>query len=262
MSDLSPREAIDPELRRHCRALKLSPMLDTLPERFVLARQRKMAHQDFMVLVLGDEVQRRAQKSAADRAKKGQLDPQMRIENWDSTAEVTFDQALWNELTSLRFVDSKHHVLILGPVGVGKTFMANALGHIACRRGKTVMAWRTDRLLKHLKATRLDNSYERELRKLVGVDLLILDDFCLDQLDGTESRDVYELIYDRHQRGSMAITSNREPTEWLAMMADPLRAQSAIDRLQNAAYELVVEGESYRKRQRPSLAKLTGGDAG
>ena len=60
----------------------------------------------------------------------------------------------------------------------------------------------------------------------------------------------------------MAITSNREPTEWLAMMADPLRAQSAIDRLQNAAYELVVEGESYRKRQRPSLAKLTGGDAG
>ncbi|MEZ4436613.1 MAG: ATP-binding protein [bacterium] len=65
----------------------------------------------------------------------------------------------------------------------------------------------------------------------------------LDQLDGTESRDVYELIYDRHQRGSMVITSNREPAEWLAMMADSMRAQSAIDRLQNAAYELVVEGE-------------------
>lgn len=262
MSDLTPREAIDPELRRLTRALKLSPVLDTLGERLVLARQRSMTHQDFLVMVLGDEVQRRAQKSADDRAKKGQLDPLMRLERWDSTANVTFDQQLWSELVSLRFVQACHHVLILGPVGVGKTFMANALGHIACRRGKTVMAWRTDRLLKHLKASRLDNSYDRELRKLVSVDLLILDDFCLDQLDATESRDVYELIYDRYQRGSMVVTSNREPTEWLALMADPLRAQSAIDRLQNAAYELVVEGESYRKRQRPSLMNLTGGDAG
>ncbi|MCA9542036.1 MAG: ATP-binding protein, partial [Myxococcales bacterium] len=169
-------------------------MLDTLPERLTLARQRKLTHQDFLILVLSDEVQRRAHKSAADRASKGQLDPQMRLENWDATAQVTFDQQLWSELTSLRFLAARHHVLILGPVGVGKTFMANALGHIACRRGKQVTAWRTDRLLKHLKASRLDNSYDRELRKLVSVDLLILDDFCLDQLDGTESRDVYELI--------------------------------------------------------------------
>jgi DNA replication protein DnaC len=262
MSEITLSQAIDPELRRHCRALKLSPMLDTLPERFALARQRGMTHQDFLTLVLGDEVQRRAHKSADDRAKKGQLDPRMRLERWDETAQVTFDHQLWNELVSLRFLGSKHHVFILGPVGVGKTFMANALGHIACRRGTTVMAWRTDRLLKHLKASRLDNSYERELRKVTGVELLILDDFCLDQLDAMESRDVYELIYDRHQRGSMVITSNREPAEWLAMMADPLRAQSAIDRLQNAAYELVVEGESYRKRQRPSVVNLTSGGVG
>ena len=262
MSELTPRDAIDPELARLCRALKLSPMLHTLPERFVLARQRSMTHQDFLLLVLGDEVERRASKSAHNRAMRGQLDPRMQLASWDSTAKVSFDQQLWNELVSLRFLASNHHVLILGPVGVGKTFMANALGHIACRRGKTVMAWRTDRLLKHLKASRLDNSYERELRKLDRVDLLILDDFCLDRLDATESRDVYELIYDRHQRGSMVITSNREPAEWLAMMADPLRAQSAIDRLQNAAYALVVEGESYRKRQRPGLEKLTGGDVG
>ena len=92
MSDQILREAIDPELRRHCRALKLSPMLDTLPERLALARQRNMTHQDFMILALGDEVQRRAQKSAADRAKRGQLDPQMRIETWDPTAQVTFDR--------------------------------------------------------------------------------------------------------------------------------------------------------------------------
>ena len=82
------------------------------------------------------------------------------------------------------------------------------------------------------------------------MDLLILDDFCLHALDATETQDVYEIVVERHLRSSTIVTSNREPPEWLQVMADPLLAQSAIDRLQSAAYELVVEGESYRRRQK------------
>ncbi len=148
--------------------------------------------------------------------------------------------------------EDKRHMLILGPVGVGKTFLATAIAHIACRRRLSVLMRRVDRLLKTLKACRLDNSYDKEMRRLISVDLLVLDDFGIDQLDATESRDIYEIIVERHRAGSMIVTSNRSPEEWLATMSDPLRAQSAIDRLHNAAYDLVIEGESYRKRQKPT----------
>jgi DNA replication protein DnaC len=114
-----------------------------------------------------------------------------------------------------------------------------------------VLFSRTDVLLKGLKASRLDGTYEAEMRRLIRVDLLILDDFLLRPLDATETADVYEVVVERHRRASTVVTYNRDPSEWLAAMADPLLAQSAVDRLQSAAHELVVEGESYRRRQKP-----------
>jgi DNA replication protein DnaC len=177
----------------------------------------------------------------------------MVAEAWDDTAKVSFDKAMWAELVTLRFVEDAANVLVLGPVGVGKTFLATALGHIACRRRFSVHFERADRLHKRLKATRLDASHEAEMRKLMRVDVLVLDDFALQSLDATETADFYELVVERHRRASTVITSNREPAEMLAMMADPLLAQSAIDRLQSAAFELVVEGESYRRRQKPRV---------
>jgi DNA replication protein DnaC len=141
---------------------------------------------------------------------------------------------------------------------VGKTFLAHALGHIACRRGASVLALRTDQMLKTLKHARLDNSHEAELRKLIAVDLLVLDDFAIDALDATESRDLYEILLERYRTGSMIVTSNRGPDEWLATFADPVRAQSAIDRFTSNSYDLVIEGESYRPRLKPRLAKGAG----
>ena len=178
-------------------------------------------------------------------------------EAWDDTAAVIYDRAVWAELTTLRFVDENHNALILGPVGVGKTFLATALGHIACRRRYRVHFERADKLFKRLKAARLDKSADAEMRKLVGVDLLMIDDFALHPLDVTETNDFYELVVERHRKGATVITSNRDPSEFLAQMADPLLAQSAVDRLQSAAYELVIEGESYRKRQKPQTTQAT-----
>jgi DNA replication protein DnaC len=247
-------DTISPDLKAVLRRLKLSPILDVLPERLTLARQQKMPIQDFLLLVLQDEVTRRDGKAAAMRAERGHLDPKCLLELWDQTAKVTFDRTLLNELASLRFIDSHHHVLIVGPVGVGKSFLAHALGHIACRRGYSVLALTADQALKSLRQARLTNSYEAELRKLISVDLLLVDDFCLDSMDHQESRDAYEILTERQRAGSVIVTSNRGPDEWLATFADPLRAQSAIDRFVNAAYDLVIEGESYRPRLKPTLA--------
>ena len=146
--------------------------------------------------------------------------------------------------------------------GTPRAMLATALGHIACRRRMSVVAERADRLFKRLKAARLDGSHEAEVRKLIRVDLLLIDDFALQSLDATETADIYEVVVERHRRASTVITSNREPAEWIASMADTLLAQSAVDRLQSASYELVIEGESYRRRQRPRLGgQLVAGSA-
>lgn len=249
----APTPTVSNELRTVLRQVKLGRCLDTLPERLALAKSRNMSHAEFLELVLCDEVTRRETTSAALRARTAGLDPDMCLELWDETSEATFDHQVWDELCSARFIDAGHNVMIMGPVGAGKTFMATALGHVAVRRRYTVAFWRTDVLLKRLRASRLDNSHDAEVRKLIRVDLLILDDFALQPFDALDTTDIYELVVERHRSASTIVTSNREPAEWIAQMADALLAQSAIDRLQSSAYELILEGGSYRRRQKPGL---------
>ena len=248
-------DVISQDLKAVLRRLKLSKLLDVLPERLALARSQTMAHQDFLLTVLSDEATRRDGQAAELRAQRAHLDPAMRLELWDDSAKVSFDKAMWSELVSLRFVEAHRHVAIVGPVGVGKTFLSHALGHIATRRAWSVLAVPADKMLRTLRHARLDNTHDAEMRKLIAVDLLIVDDFGLDAMEVTESRDAYEIFSERHRAGSMIVTSNRGPDEWLATFADPLRAQSAIDRFVGNSYDLVVEGESYRPRQKP---KVTG----
>ena len=256
MSALTP--TVSPELRALMRRLRLGRLLDTLPERLALARQHNLSHLEFLEQLFADEVTRRDADSAGLRARTAHLDPTMVLEAWDDTADITYDRAIWAELVSLRFVEQARNALILGPVGVGKTFLATALGHIACRRRITVHFERADKLLKRLKAARLDASYETEMRKLIGVERLLIDDFALQPLDATETADVYGLVIERHHHAATVLTSNRDPSEWLAVMADPLLAQSAVDRLKSAAWELVIEGESYRQREKPTLEPNAG----
>lgn len=243
------------ELRAILRRLKLSPVLDTLPERAVLARSRRMPHMDFLELVLADEVARRDRMAGERRAHAARLDPSMTLDTWQEHPKVRFDRDLWAELVTLRFVDDQQGLLILGPVGVGKSHLATTLGHIACRRRRSVLMQRADHMFKTLKASRLDGTYDAELRKLIRLDVLIIDDLALKTMDPIETHDFYELVVERHRTSSTIITSNRGPDEWIAVMADPLLAQSAIDRLQSTAHELVVDGESFRKRQKPTRTR-------
>jgi len=248
-----PAPVITPELRSLLRRVKLGQLLPALPERLALARGHDLSHAEFLELILSDEVTRRDATSAQRRARTAGLDPAMRLENFDHTAAITYDRQVLEELFSLRFVADGCNALIMGPVGVGKTFLATALGHAAIRARHSVHFERAGQLLKRLKASRLDNSHDEQVRKLLRPDLLILDDFCLQQMDAADTADIYEIIVERHRAAATITTSNREPAEWLTLMADPLLAQPAIDRLQSAAYELVLDGESYRRRQKPAI---------
>lgn len=243
------------ELRDVMKQLRLGQLLPTLPERITLAEKQDMPIEDFLLAIFTDEVQRRQSASAARRADAAGLDPDMVFERWDKTAKVSFDRRVLQELGSLRFIEAHRNVVILGPVGVGKTFVASALAHIACRSGFNVRFHRADDLLRLLRQSRLDNSREALIVELSTVDLLVVDDFALEPMNRDESRDIYQLFVERTARTATIITSNRDTADWLALFDDPLLGQSAVDRFKNNAYDLVIDGESYRVRLKPSVEK-------
>jgi len=245
------RRELSAELCAALKRLRLGQLIATLPERILLAEKQELGLEPLLLMVLTDEIQRRDSAAEVRRAEQAGLDPEMRLERWDKTAKITYDKELFRELCSLRFLEEKRHVTMLGPVGVGKTFMANVLGHLACQQGHEVKMVRADRMLHTLKKSRFDGSHEAELRKLLVVDLLIVDDFGMEEMKEEESRDIYEVMVERTGKRSMVVTSNRDTAEWVSKFEEALMAQSALDRYVNNAYDLVIEGESYRPRQKP-----------
>ena len=248
-------KTLSPELIQVMKDLRLGQILPTLADRIGLAEKDELPLQDFLLGLFSDEVERRRDTSTARRAHDAGLDPDMVLERWDKTAKVTYDRRVLQELVSLRFVEAQRNVVVLGPVGVGKTFIANALGHVACRSGFNVMLHRGDDLLRLLRQSRLDNSREVLMTELCTVDLLIIDDFALEPMTRDESRDVYQLFVERTGKAATIITSNRDTADWLAVFDDPLLGQGAVDRFKNNAYDLVVDGESYRSRLKPNIDK-------
>ncbi|MEY4581622.1 MAG: hypothetical protein RL701_6325 [Pseudomonadota bacterium] len=244
---------IAPELAQALRRLRLGQIIDALPGRLDLAACENMPIQDVLLMILTDEINRRDSTALGRRVDLSGLEPDMVFERWDSQTRATYDRRVLAELRTLRFLAARRNIAILGPVGVGKTFVACALGHLACRAEERVHFERADDMLRRLRQSRFDNSRDRLMLTLTTVDLLIIDDFGIEAMGKDESRDIYQLIVERHGRFSTIITSNRDTSEWLTVFDDTLLAQSAIDRFKNNAYDLVIEGESYRNRQKPCI---------
>jgi DNA replication protein DnaC len=236
------------ELKQTLKRLRLSGLLATLGDRVAYAKGVKLSYVEFLELLLQDEVHRREQNSLNKRMKYASLDSNQTLERFDWDAKVTVDRDMLKELFSLEFIDRCENVILCGPVGVGKTFLANALAHSACRRGKKVLLSRAHKIFKTLLQSRADNSFEKELIRFISPDLLLIDDFGLQKLTHQEANDFYEIVVERYGRASTIITSNRHVDEWEVLFGDPILANSALDRLAHNAYQLIIEGESYRKK--------------
>lgn len=245
---------IQPTLKTVLKRLRLSGLLHTLPERIAYARASKLGEQEFLELLLQDEINRREQGSLNRRLDQAGFEEPHTLEDFDWDAPVTFDRDRVRDLFGLGFLERCEDILFLGPVGVGKTLLATAIGHAVCRSGQDVLCLRADAMLKELHQSRADRSTEKVLRRLLAADLLIVDDFGLRRLDAMQSNDMYEVIIGRHKRATTVFTSNRAVEEWIPLFDDPILAQSALDRLAHNAHHVVIEGESYRRRQRPGTA--------
>jgi DNA replication protein DnaC len=245
---------IQPELKSVLKRLKLSGILTTLPDRSAYARHEKLDYTQFLELVLSDEIERRDHKNLAIRLQNAGFEEECTLERFDWSAKIRIDKPRLTELFGLHFLERHENVIFCGPVGVGKSFFAQALGHAACRAAHRVRFSRADKLLAHLARSRADNSFDRELRSWITPDLLIIDDFALKKLSSQATSDLYDLLIERHARSSTIITSDRAVDEWLAVFDEPMLGQSALDRFCHRAHQFVIEGESYRKRTAPGSA--------
>jgi DNA replication protein DnaC len=244
---------IDTDLLRLLKRLKLGALAPTLPERLTLARSQQLDYAAFLTLLLADEVQRRDHMSLERRLMQADFEEVVMLEEFDWSAPVQLDRRQLQAIFSLQFLTRREHVLFLGPVGVGKTFLAQALGAAAIRAGHSVLFTRADALFKDLMQARVDHSYERAFRRYLAPELLVVDDFGLHRLSAQQSSDLYELIIERHRRASFVFTSNRSVDEWLGLFDDPILGNSALDRLANGAYQVVVDGPSYRAKLAPRV---------
>lgn len=239
------------ELAPLLKRLKLGAILNTLPERLALARQEELDYAAFLQIILADEVSRRDHRRMEIRLQKAGFEEVCRLEDFDWSAPITLDRRLLDAVFSLDFLTRKEHVLFVGPVGVGKSYLAQALGYAACRAGHSVRFIHAEDFFKAMAQARVDHTLEKTFRSFLSPELLILDDLGLHRLSAQQSSDLYELIIGKHRRSSLVITSNSALEEWLGLFDDPILGNSALDRLANASYQIVIEGSSYRERLSP-----------
>jgi DNA replication protein DnaC len=243
---------IDTALHDSLRTLKLSGMLETLDARLTQARAGELGHLDFLQVLCSDEITRRESMSMVRRLRRAHFDETTTMEGFDFHAAPKLSAAAIRDLAALRWLHSGESVILHGPVGVGKTHIAQALGHQAIRIGAEVRFYKTSRALAHLAGGHADRTWPRRLAELARPDLLILDDFAMRELPATAADDLYELISERAQTGrSLITTSNRAPADWYPLFPNPVVAESLLDRLINTSHQIFMNGPSYRPNKRP-----------
>jgi len=230
--------------------LHLSGMVDNLEERAELAREQKLSPVEFLALLIDDELERRRQKKQLRMERIAGFESTKLLSQFDFAAIPTLDRSLVSEMATCAFIGRKENWLICGPTGVGKSHLATAVGYEAIRRDLSVLSYPTHKLLADLFAARADGSHSKLMHKLASANLVILDDFGLRPITSQGAEDIYELIHNRYERGSIILTSNRAPSEWPELFGDSLLASAALDRLTHHARVSVITGESYRQKHR------------
>lgn len=226
--------------------LRLRGLAESLDARLTQAADDDLSHLEFLYRLLSDEAARREQRQLELRLRRARFEQEKVLEDFDFGFNPQLPRSKILDLASCRFVNEQRNVLLVGPAGTGKSHLAQAIGHQACRQGHSVRYASARDLFGTLRAARADESLDDELRRLAKPELLIVDDLGLQPLKGEAPLDLYELIVRRYERGALLLTSNRAPEEWWPLFRDPLLASAAMDRLLHHAEVVTLTGDSYR----------------
>ena len=237
---------INDELVPVLKKLRLSGVLDTLDLRTKEAVDESLSHSEFLFRLCTDEIERREAKQLDMRMRRASFEKAKRLDDFEWSFNPEIPKAKIIDLATCHFVERRHNVLLIGPTGVGKSHIGQALGERACRAGYSTLYVSAHRMLSQLRAARADQSYEKRLLRFTSPDLLVVDDLGLRPLEGDEPIDLYEIVRARYERGSMVVTSNRALAEWYPLFRDDLMASAAMDRLLHHAHVVVMDGNSFR----------------
>ena len=247
------------QLETTLRTLKLSGMLDTLDVRLGQAQAGELGHLEFLQRLCEDEIARRDATAITRRVRQAKFEQAATIEDFDFGYNPKIPAARIRDLATGRYITAGQSIILHGPVGVGKTHIAQALAHHACRHGHTAMFTKTSRLLADLAGGHADRTWNTRLRRWARTDLIVLDDFAMRDFTPAQADDLYELITERASH-ALVLTSNRRPEDWYPLFPNPVVAESILDRLINTAHHIPMTGRSYRPNKRPKAPSPTDTD--
>jgi len=239
---------LDHPTHRRLRALKLDGMADAFAELSQQTDAADLSHAEWIGLLVDREAAHRSTKRYQTRMRAAKLrHVGASIEDVDYRTPRQLDRDLFRQLAQGDWIEKGQNLIITGPCGVGKTWLACALGQKACRDGRGVVYRRLPRLFAELELAHGDGSFPRLFRQLVRADLLILDDWGPDRLTAPQRRDLMEIVEDRYGRGSILLTSQLPVDAWHDVIGEPTFADAILDRLVHNAHRLPLDGPSMRK---------------
>ena len=233
--------------------MKFYGMLTALEEQMKMADIEKLSFEDRLALIVDREMTERENRRLKTRLRKAKLRQNACIEDIDFRHPRGLDKTLFMQLADCRYLKEHNNVLIIGPTGVGKTYLACALAQNACRKGYTALYFRLPRLLHELSIAKADGRYSKLLTSIARTDLLVLDDWGLSKFIKEQRHDLLEILEDRNGLRSTLVTSQLPVKHWHEIIADPTLADAILDRFIHNAYKLNMKGDSMRKK----LSKLT-----
>lgn len=231
--------------------LRLGGMVEAAKEQFANPNMAMLSFEERLTLIVDREWERRQTSALRRRLRAARMKETASVEDMDLRIDRGLDRGMLMSLFECGYISAHSNIIITGPTGVGKTYLACALANKACRMKHEALYTRCTKLLGELAMGRADGRYMSMLKKLARVDLLILDDWGLCPIDQESARDIFEILEERNGRGSNIIISQQPVSSWYDLIQAPTIADAILDRLVHNSYRLEMKGESMRKKQKP-----------